>query len=99
MPDVVIIVMQQVDEEDEDDDEEEQDRVVVDRQDAVGELPPSETESEDSDEEGTTAKSSGDKVGRPTLDTFISASKNFHTFWFNRCNSYYHVSYLGCSPP
>ena len=57
--------MQQVDEDEEDDDEEEQERVVVNRQGAVGELPPSESESEDSDEEGATAKSSGDKVGRP----------------------------------
>ena len=91
--------MQQVDEEDEDDDEEEQERVVVNRQGAVGELPPSESESEDSDEEGATAKSAGDKVGRPTLDAFISASKKFHTFWFTRCISYFNVSYLGFSPP
>ena len=85
--------MQQVDEEDEDDDEEEQERVVVNRQGAVGELPPSESESEDSDAEGATAKSSGDKV-----DAFISASKKFHTFWFTRCISYFNVSYLGFSP-
>ena len=63
--------MQQVDEEDEDDDEEEQERVVVNRQGAVGELPPSESESEDSDEEGATAKSSGDKVGRPIYNKIM----------------------------
>ena len=33
-----------------------------------------------------------------TLDTFILASKNFHTFWFTRLISYFSVSYLGFSP-
>ena len=33
-----------------------------------------------------------------TLDTFILASKKFHTFWFTRVNSYFNVSSLGYSP-
>jgi len=49
------------DEEDGEDDGDEE-RVVINSQGAVGELPPSESESEESDAEGAAAKSAGDKT-------------------------------------
>ena len=36
-----------------------------------------------------------DAESEHTLDTFILASKKFHTLWFTRLISYFNVNYLG----